>query len=415
MKVLMSCYACEPGKGSEPGVGWNWALQAARVAEVWVLTRANNRPAIEAELARHPDLNLRFVYHDLPHWIRFWKRGQRGVNAYYLLWQITAIPKVRRLHKRIGFDLGHHVTFCSIRFFSPLSLLDIPFIWGPVGGGERGPTRFYRTLGKRGIIQEIARDFSILATRVDPLVRLTARNATVVLTTTETTKNALPSSVGAKCLVAPAIGLSQSEMTELSSFDRRAPGESFRLLYVGRLVPWKGVHFAIEALAHCTANGQPVTITVVGDGPDLARLETIAHRLGVSNRVVFVGSQPRTEVLRLLKEHDAFVFPSLHDSGGFAVLEAMAAGLPVICLDLGGPALAVTADTGFRVSASTPRQVVKDIAKAIAYLRDNPDARRQLGEAARRRVERGYGWCGRSQFLRDLYTSAISDPGSNGS
>ena len=90
MKVLMSAYACEPGKGSEPAVGWNWALQAARRHEVWVLTRGNNREAIEAELAESPVGNLHFVYHDLPRWASFWKRGGRGLHLYYLLWQLTA-------------------------------------------------------------------------------------------------------------------------------------------------------------------------------------------------------------------------------------------------------------------------------------------------------------------------------------
>jgi hypothetical protein len=79
--VLLSAYACEPGKGSEPGIGWNLARHLAEHHEVWVLTRTNNRPAIEAELARNPVPGLHFVYHDLPPWARFWKRGQRGSSS----------------------------------------------------------------------------------------------------------------------------------------------------------------------------------------------------------------------------------------------------------------------------------------------------------------------------------------------
>ncbi|MER3439253.1 MAG: glycosyl transferase family 1, partial [Chloroflexota bacterium] len=181
MKVLMACYACEPGKGSEPGVGWNWALQAAKVAEVWVLTRANNRPAIEAALACNAVPNLHFVYHDLPGCARFWKRGQRGVYLYYLLWQLAAVPVLRRLHQEIHFDLGHQVTFVSFRIFSPLALVGFPYIWGPLAGGDRIPVSFLPALGAKAMIRELVRELSNRLIRVDPLVRLTARNARLIL------------------------------------------------------------------------------------------------------------------------------------------------------------------------------------------------------------------------------------------
>ena len=76
LKVLISAYACEPHKGSEPGVGWNWARQIAEFAEVWVITRANNREIIEEEFKRNPVSNLHFIYVDLPKSLRFWKKGE---------------------------------------------------------------------------------------------------------------------------------------------------------------------------------------------------------------------------------------------------------------------------------------------------------------------------------------------------
>ena len=88
MKVLLSAYACEPDKGSEPAVGWNWVRQVSRFHEVWVITRANNRKPIEKALAKNPLPNAHFIYFDLPHWARFWKRGQRGAHLYYYLWQL---------------------------------------------------------------------------------------------------------------------------------------------------------------------------------------------------------------------------------------------------------------------------------------------------------------------------------------
>jgi hypothetical protein len=91
LKVLISAYACEPHKGSEPGVGWNWAKQIAKFAEVWVITRANNREVIEEELKRSPEPNLHFIYVDLPKWMRFWKKKQRGVTNILLFMAICCV------------------------------------------------------------------------------------------------------------------------------------------------------------------------------------------------------------------------------------------------------------------------------------------------------------------------------------
>src|SRR4051812_41404394 len=100
MKILLSAYACEPNKGSEPGVGWNWALALSeRGYNVHVLTRSNNREAIERVRMR-PDSRLTFYYYDLPQRLRFWKHWPGGIYLYYLWWQIGAYSVARKLHSR---------------------------------------------------------------------------------------------------------------------------------------------------------------------------------------------------------------------------------------------------------------------------------------------------------------------------
>lgn len=88
--ILISAYACEPDKGSEPGAGWNWAVEIAKYHSVTVITRTNNRDSIEKELAVHPRSNMKFLYYDLPDSIRRWKKGQKGIQLYYTLWQAGA-------------------------------------------------------------------------------------------------------------------------------------------------------------------------------------------------------------------------------------------------------------------------------------------------------------------------------------
>ena len=81
-RILLSAYACEPGKGSEPAVGWMWAMELAAAGhEVWVITRAANRAAIESELQQRERTGLHFEYYDLTPWVLRWKRAGRGIHT----------------------------------------------------------------------------------------------------------------------------------------------------------------------------------------------------------------------------------------------------------------------------------------------------------------------------------------------
>ena len=137
MKILLSAYACEPGKGSEPGMGWHWALEIARLEhEVWILTRENNLPSLEQALTSRADLKIHLVGYDLPEWLRWWKKGGRGVNAYYALWQQGAYHVARRLALEIPFDLIHHITFAGFRQPPLMGRIGVPFVLGPTGVGN---------------------------------------------------------------------------------------------------------------------------------------------------------------------------------------------------------------------------------------------------------------------------------------
>lgn len=401
MKVLMSAYACDPSEGSEPGIGWNWATQAAKFHEVWVITRANNCDSIKTELKRRPVPNLHFIYHDLPRWARFWKQGARRLHLYYLLWQLTAVPLCRRLHAQIGFDVVHHITLGSHRFPSCLAWLPCPLIWGPVGGAEKAPFAFYLSFGTRGMIQELLRDASNLLTRFDPLVRHTVRKASKILVTTEDTRRVLPRWAQMKSLIVPAQGI-QKEPKPVAR-TRRHPDHGLSVLYVGRLVHWKGAQLAIRAFADFSRRAPAARMTIRRDGPERGRLERLAARLGVDSSIRFEGEGAYQDAMDLYERHDVLLFPSFHDSGGCAVVEAMSRGLPAICLDLAGPAVVVTDDVGIKIRARSSTQVVRHLAAALERLRADPQLRARMAEAAYRRVAEMYDWDRKGQLIKHLY------------
>ncbi len=401
MKILMSAYSCEPGKGSERSVGWNVVRTVAKHHQVWVLTRPDEgKEVIEAELARHPIPNLNFVYFTLPIWGGGWKWKFGAMQLHYYLWQIQAYFVARRLHRQIDFDLSHHVTFVTYSRPSFLFLLPIPFIWGSVGGGEFAPKSFWKDFSFKNKIHETVRRFACQVFEFDPFTRLTAQRSVLAKATTKDTAARVRKMGARNVEIEPAIGLLREEIALLAKCNRSSHSP-VRFISIGRLLHWKGFHLGLRAFAQ--ANLPDAEYWIVGDGPERKKLQSLADDLCIAHQVKFWNNLPREETLNKLGECTALVHPSLHDSGGFVCLEAMAAGCPVICLDLGGPALQVTQQTGFKVPAHTPEQAVQDLCEAIVRLTKDSDLRLRMGEAGRRRVSEVFDWEVKASHLAQQY------------
>ncbi len=377
MKILLIAYACEPGRGSEPGVGWQWAGTLSRLGhDVTVITRANNRAAIESAWQGAG----RFVYFDLPAPILRVKR-RIGVHGYYALWIAKATSLVRRLTEAENFDVTIHVTFGVFRYGSPAYASAAPFVFGPVGGGESTPWRLRFTYPLRGIVVDFVRDLANVAGRLNPVFRATTKRAGLILCKTKETLNLLPIEVRSRARVHLEIGAPAIEV------DQPRSGRGRRLLFVGRLLYWKGAHLAIDAARQAFTRDAAITLTIVGDGTDRSWLER--HGQPSALPIEWIRAVPHAAMSALYARHDVLLFPSLHDSSGNVVLEAMASAMPVICLDLGGPGEIVTDSCGIRCPAtrSSYSEVVAELAEAIRKMSDAVSYTRMSGAALTRARE----------------------------
>lgn len=405
LKVLVSAYACESGKGSEPGVGWNWVKQIARFHEVWVITRSSNRESIECEKTGISS-NIHWVYFDFPVWLRSWKKGQRGVHLYYYLWQIAIYFLARRMHKEVKFDVVHHLTFGVYWLPSFLSLLPVPFIYGPLGGAESAPKEFFKSFSLTGKIYEWLRNTARWVGEKDPFVLISIRRARLVLAKVKETGERL-SFLGAKeVLVFPESGINIKEIEKLP-VTKQAESKNFKIISIGRFLHWKGFHLGLMAYSRFLKEFPLSEYWFIGKGPERHNLELMAEKLCISDKVKFFNELPYDEVLKKLYECDVLVHPSLHDSGGWVCLEAMAFGKPVLCLDLGGPAMQVTEETGFKVPARTPEQSVYDLANAMIRLAGDSGLGRSMGEAARERVLEYFDWDKKGEWINKIYQEVV--------
>lgn len=401
LKVLISAYACRPGEGSEPGVGWNVVRELVEYHDIWVLTRSDNRISIESELVHHPLPGLHFIYCEPSALIQMLNHRQKLVHLHYYVWQIAAYLVARNLNREVNFNVVHHVTY--VRYSSPsfLSLLPIPFIWGTVGGGESAPKAFWEDFNWRGKVYELLRSLAHRIGELDPFTRLTARRSVLVRATTPETADRLRQMGAKKIEIFPESGLSEAEIEHLAQIPL-LNNSNIRFISMARLLHWKGLHLGIRAFAQ--ANIPSSEYWILGDGIEKHRLQDLVARLGIGDRVKFWGRLPRQDTLQKLAESDVLLHPSLHDSGGWVCLEAMAAGRPPICLDLGGPATQVTETTGFKISATIPSKAVDGLAAAMTQLAQNRELLGSMSQSGRKRVKEMYSWKIKGQLLAQLYT-----------
>lgn len=398
VKILMSAFSCGPGQGSEPGVGWNMAVETARLGHVvHVLTQTEFRPEIEREIAAGAlPANLTFDIY-MPPWLEALRDGGLKMGFFSLtwhtvnfLWQFCALQRAWRLYRHAGFDIIHHVTLAGIRYPTLLASLGLPTVIGPLGGGERAPFALRKSMPLKDRLSELFRDMHNVALRIDPFTRSAFRNAALIFVRSEESLVAVPPRYRDKAVVDVGMGIAEAEEARPQ---RRTPDRPLRLLYAGRLVYWKGGHLAIRALAAARAQGAETTLTLVGSGPARADFEQLARRLGVTANVRFRGQAPHDETLTMFRDHHAFLFPSLHDAAPTVVLEAFANGLPAICLGLGGPAKMVDETCGCVIPAAgrSEAECVNALADAISSLALDEDKRLDLANGAIRRYRR-YKW-----------------------
>ena len=177
------------------------------------------------------------------------------------------------------------------------------------------------------------------------------------------------------------------------------------VVYVGRLVPEKGVRELVEALARAATSD--AGLLVVGDGPDRAPLEALAASLGVAHRVRFAGSVPHQDVAPYLQHADVAVLPSWYEERGRVLLEAMAAGAPVVAARTGG--IPATVRHGVNGLLVPPRQPDR-LATAIDRILGDAVFAETLRDAGRATAS-GHGLDGLVEATLDAYATVIARVG----
>lgn len=359
-RIFVSAYACEPGLGSEIGVGWHWVLEMSKYFDLWVLTRRSNMPNINAWLAENPDFsNINFIYYDLPKWARFWKKGLRGVRLYYILWQLCSNNIVKRTMIENNISIFHHLTYGNALWNVSRYGSKQTFIWGPVGGLETIPENFSRHYDTKCRIIEKFRRFAVACAKLNVGFYYRCKQADIILCKTEHTLKRIPQRFAAKAILFTDVAadviahsdaainmaadvtahsdiINGSNLPAAHNASSNSIDKAINFISVGRLDAWRGFDLVLEAFALARKQNNRLTLTVVGDGNDKGRLLSIVDKLDISSSVSFTGNVPMSEYKSLMHTADVVVNAALKEGAVTVSFDAVSLGKPLICLDTTG-------------------------------------------------------------------------------
>lgn len=392
MKVLLSAYRCNPEQGGEPYRTWLWIDNYVKEGnQVVCLTNKWDKEVLEN--IREKPINCQFEFLDIPEWIEKLYVNQFGVYTHYLLWQHYAVSKARALHKIYQFDMVHHTSYGSIQLGSGMWKLNIPFIYGPMGGGQFPPKGFKKYF-KEGWKKEVVRSWlSNLLFLANPNTKKAIRHAHLLMTENMETYELAQKHGAQHIKMFYDGGVPPHKLPDQLIRPEKSP--KLRILWVGRLLHQKGLLLALEAVAQLN-NKIDFELTILGDGPFGQYLPDWIRDYQLEGKVRWPGQVSWQTVIGHYQKNDVFLFTSLRESSGSQLFEAMAYGMPIVTLDHFGAKALMPDKVGARVPVITPEQTINDLADALLYYNNNEKERLAHGK-------NGF------HYIKDLFSKQVNE------
>lgn len=410
LKIILSVFECNPYKGSDSYVGWAYTVNMARYHEVFALTRVENREDIERYLSENCDAVLKqihFIYIPrsklLAEYIYKLNR-YAGFLGSYFVWQRSALRAANKIISEHDVALCHHVSIADFRCPGYLWKTGKPFVYGPVGGAQEIPSCLAPYAKGHEKAERIRSLMNWLCPSF-PGYRRALRHASIIYSSNDETTECLSAKMR------PDDRNKLIQMTELCVDEQyvcqrenmqKPPSDKVHIVVSGRLIYRKGVALLLDAVRHIQTE-QPYVVDIYGEGDQKEKLLKQAQENSITKLVKFHGKVSFEEMQCRYREADIYVLPSLRETTGTAVFEAMANKLPVVALKQNGVKHIVEPDMGVLVDINSLEQVQNDLAAALQRLIENPKLRRDMGQAGYLKIREQFTWSGRVQAMNDVY------------
>lgn len=392
LKILYIAFACDPYAGSEAQCGWAWAYSMRKYAEVYVLTRRENKDHIEHYLKQNKIEDVLVFYHDIPSWLNMYYKTGKAYQIYYRMWLSSAPKAVLKLYRKHKFDVIHQVTLGDFRNIISITIKNPKFIFGPVGGAQLTP-KVFNGYVRDNILAERGREFVNKTVKLNPSYRKKLNRADIVLAANMETKEYLSGIMNdpSRCYLLTENGVIENKLPDCDL--NKSNNSKVVMLWAGRIINRKGLSFLLDVLPMIKSKTE-WELKIVGEGPESQSLKDKCERLDLKSKVQFCGRLLYTDMQSVYQSSDLFVFPSLRETTGTVLFEAMSNGLPVVSFAQNGANLLINENCGrkIEIGRKTLDEIKNNFADILTELIDNAMLRQELGVGARNQVEEKYLW-----------------------
>lgn len=405
-KIFISAYACEPGLGSEIGVGWHWVLEMSKYFELWVLTRRSNQHTIEPWIAEHPEYShIHFLYFDLPKWARFWKKGLRGVRTYYNIWQWLTNSIVRRTMEENNIYIFHHLTYGNVLWKVSSYGQKQFFIWGPAGGVETIPEEYTCHYPKKMQLVEKLRRLMADNLKFNAGFKRRCKNADLILCKTDILRQHIPEKYRDKAVLFTDVAV--DNLLDIPAVVESASNKRVEFITVGRLDPWRGFDLTIEAFAKAAEKNENIHLTIIGKGADRERLETLINKLKLREKVTMAGSVSMERYHEYMRNCDVVVNASLKEGAVTVSFDSMAMGKPLICIDTTGYTRYFSSEYAEIIQRADRDTTIQSLANSMVKLTDS-HLRFEMGKKAQNAGNK-FTWENRGKEIESVISEALNE------
>ena len=378
VNYLISAYSVNPYKGSEDSIGWNWVLQYEKNYKegdrIILLTKKFNEKDTRRGLKEFNIQHVELVIVDVPNALNWFREKHSAFHhMYYILWQHWAWLWVK--HSGIRFDVIHHVTMNDYRIPSELyKAKGAKVIWGPMGGAQVTP-RPLKVYEKNQLVASF-REFVNKSCSWNPFYKKALRSYYKIYCINNETQNQISRIVGKDVPLMPELAL-RDEYKNLPI--RKGNNDILKIVFVGRLIGKKGIAFLVDALSLMPTD-MNWELLIFGDGDDHALIEKQIADSGIGKNVKLMGNRPLNQIAEAYQQADVFVLPSLRETSGNVLLEAMAYAVPIVAFDTSFCRLLKEVDCGVFVNTDQALEGIKeDWCKAIVTLGQDKELAKQMG------------------------------------
>ena len=378
MNYLISAYSVNPYKGSEDSIGWNWVLQYEKNYKegdrIILLTKKFNEKDTRRGLKEFNIQHVELVIVDVPNALNWFREKHSAFHhMYYILWQHWAWLWVK--HSGIRFDVIHHVTMNDYRIPSELyNAKGAKVIWGPMGGAQVTP-RPLKVYEKNQLVASF-REFVNKSCSWNPFYKKALRSYYKIYCINNETQKQISRIIGKDVPLMPELAL-RDEYKNLPI--RKEKNDILKIVFVGRLIGKKGIAFLVDALSLMPTD-MDWELLIFGDGDDRALIEKQIADSGIGKNVKLMGNRPLNQIAEAYQQADVFVLPSLRETSGNVLLEAMAYAVPIVAFDTSFCRLLKEVDCGVFINTDQALEGIKeDWCKAIVTLGQDKELAKQMG------------------------------------